>query len=257
MTITDSAGEPLQPERVGRAIPETFVEFCGERIPVSPDEPFHIGREADLDIDDNPYLHRKFLMLHHEDGLWWLCNVGSHLSAGVVAGDAGFQATLAPGARIPLVFGVTTVVFSAGPTTYELEIESGATPLTAIAAGEPTRTGEATIGVVSLTESQKLLIVVLAEEVLRRSGTGASSIPSSAQAAARLGWPLTKFNRKLDNVCDKFDQIGVSGVRGGSGRQASNRRVKLVEYAVAARLVTRDDLPLIDEEARRNGLDRP
>jgi hypothetical protein len=254
MTVTDAAGEPVQPEPVGRAIPETFVEFCGERILVSPDEPFHIGREADLDIDDNPYLHRKFLMLHHEDGLWWLSNVGSHLSAGVVAGDAGFQATLAPGARLPLVFGVTAVVFSAGPTTYELEIHSGATPLTIAPPEEPTRTGEATIGVVSLTDSQKLLIVVLAEEVLRRSGTGASSIPSSAQAAARVGWSITKFNRKLDNVCDKFDQIGVSGVRGGSGRQASNRRVKLVEYAVASRLVTRDDLPLIDEEARRNGL---
>jgi hypothetical protein len=233
------------------------VEFCGERIPISPDEPFHIGREADLDIDDNPYLHRKFLMLHHEDGLWWLSNVGSHLSAGVVAGDAGFQATLAPGARVPLVFGVTAVVFSAGPTTYELEIHSGAMPLTSVTSGEPARGGETTIGVVSLTESQKLLIVVLAEEVLRRSGTGASSIPSSAQAAARLGWPITKFNRKLDNVCDKFDQIGVSGVRGGSGRLASNRRVKLVEYAVASRLVTRDDLPMIDAEAGRNGVGRP
>ena len=55
-------------------------------------------------------------------------------------------------------------------------------------------------------------------------------------------------------MCDKFDQIGVSGVRGGSGRLASNRRVKLVEYAVAARLVTREDLVLIDAEARRNGV---
>jgi hypothetical protein len=118
---------------------------------------------------------------------------------------------------------------------------------------EPTQSGETTIGVVSLTESQKLLIVVLAEEVLRRNGTGASSIPSSAQAARRLGWSITKFNRKLDNVCDKFDQIGVSGMRGGSGRLASNRRVKLVEYAVASRLVTRSDLPLIDAEAELNG----
>lgn len=254
MTITDPAGEPGQPEGVKRPIAETFVEFCGERVAVSPDEPFHIGRDADLDIDDNPYLHRRFLMLHHEDGLWWLSNVGSHLSAGVVAGDAGFQATLAPGARVPLVFGVTAVVFSAGPTTYELEIHSGAMPLNLAPVEGPARSGETTIGVVSLTESQKLLIVVLAEEVLRRNGTGASSIPSSAQAAARLGWSLTKFNRKLDNVCDKFDQIGVSGVRGGSGRLASNRRVKLVEYAVAARLVTREDLVLIDAEARRNGV---
>lgn len=85
MTATQSPGEPARSEQSGRAIPETFVDYCGERFPVSPDEPFHIGREADLDVDDNPYLHRKFLMLHHEEGLWWLSNVGSHLSAGVVA----------------------------------------------------------------------------------------------------------------------------------------------------------------------------
>lgn len=234
---------------------ESFVDYCGERYPLDPDVPFHIGREADLDIDDNPYLHRKFLTIHFEKGLWWLSNVGSHLSAGVVAGEAGFSATLAPGASVPLISGVTAVVFSAGPTTYELDIHSGTTPLVTLdPPAEPTSSGEATIGVVSLTESQKLLIVVLAEEVLRRNGTGASSIPSSARAAERLGWSLTKFNRKLDNVCDKFDQIGVSGMRGGSGRLASNRRVKLVEYAVASRVVTRADLPMIEAEARRSGV---
>ncbi len=256
MTAADSPDESsMLAQQAERSIPETFVDYCGERFTVSPDEPFHIGREADLDVDDNPYLHRKFLMLHHDEGLWWLSNVGSHLSAGVVAGDAGFQATLAPGARVPLVSGVTAVVFSAGPTTYELDIHSGTTPLVTVEPSvEPTLSGETTIGVVSLTESQKLLIVVLAEEVLRRNGTGASSIPSSAQAARRLGWSITKFNRKLDNVCDKFDQIGVSGMRGGSGRLASNRRVKLVEYAVASRLVTRSDLPLIDAEAKINGV---
>lgn len=232
----------------------SFVDYCGEHYPLDTDRPFHIGRDADLDVDDNPYLHRKFLMIHFEKDLWWLSNVGSHLSAGGVAGEAGFQATLAPGASIPLISGVTAVVFSAGPTTYELDIHSTTTPLVNLETpGEPTGSGEATIGVMSLTESQKLLIVVLAEEVLRRSGTGASSIPSSAQAARRLGWSITKFNRKLDNVCDKFDQIGVSGMRGGSGRLASNRRVKLVEYAVASRVVTRDDLPMIDTEARRSG----
>ena len=35
---------------------------------------------------------------------------------------AAFQAWLAPGARLPLVFGTTTVLFTAGPTTYEFDI---------------------------------------------------------------------------------------------------------------------------------------
>ena len=81
---------------------------------------------------------------------------------------------------------------------------------------------------------------------LRGGMVGASQLPSSAAAAARLGWPLTTFNRKLDNVCEKLDRIGVKGLRGGPGALATNRRARLVEYAVASRLVTADDLPLLD-----------
>ena len=57
---------------------------------------------------------------------------------------------------------------------------------------------------------------------------------------------MTRFNRKLDNVCDRLARIGVGGLRGGQGRLASNRRARLVEFAVATRLVTRNDLYLLD-----------
>lgn len=231
----------------------TYVEYCGERFALEADRRFFIGREADLSIDDNPYLHRRFLVLYNENGLWWLTNLGTHLSASVSAGDVGFSATLGPGARMPLVFGETTVVFTAGPTTYEMSVFARAPQVRAVT--RPSFDGgRTTQGVPTLTESQKLLIVVLAEEILRREGTGASAIPSSAQAAARLGWPLTKFNRKLDNVCDKLDQLGVSGMRAGGGKLASNRRTKLVEYAVSSRIVTRADLQMIDAEAARNAI---
>ncbi|MFC9979986.1 hypothetical protein [Gordonia sp. NPDC127522] len=232
----------------------TYVEYCGERIALDADRRFFIGREADLSIDDNPYLHRRFLVIHNENGLWWLTNLGTHLSASVSAGDVGFSATLGPGARMPLVFGETTIVFTAGPTTYELSLFARAPQVKSVTRPEYSG-GHTTQGVPTLTESQKLLIIVLAEEILRREGTGSSAIPSSAQAARRLGWPLTKFNRKLDNVCDKLDQLGVSGMRGGGGKLASNRRTKLVEYAVSSRIVTREDLPLIDAEAARNAAD--
>ncbi|MGJ3403836.1 hypothetical protein [Glutamicibacter sp. Je.9.36] len=52
-------------------------------------------------------------------------------------------------------------------------------------------------------------------------------------AAARLGWGITKFNLKLDNVCDKLDKAGVAGLRGGPGKLATNRRARLVEHAVS------------------------
>ena len=57
---------------------------------------------------------------------------------------------------------------------------------------------------------------------------------------------MTRFNRKLDNVCDKLDRIGVKGLRGGPKQLATNRRARLVEYAVTTRLVTAEDLFMLD-----------
>jgi len=38
----------------------------------------------------------------------------------------------------------------------------------------------------------------------------------------------------------------VRGLRGGPGQLASNRRARLVEHAVAARIVTAEDLALLN-----------
>ncbi|WP_349425894.1 hypothetical protein [Microbacterium sp. LWS13-1.2] len=235
------------------AVADTLkVEFAGEEFSVAPDTVFTVGREGDLAIDDNLFLHRNFLTIQNVEGLWLLSNVGSRLSATVTDTGGRVQAWLAPGARLPLVFAATSVIFSAGPTTYELTIHA-AEPTFRDTPPPPDDDGLSTIGDVPLTHSQRVMILALAEPVLRREGTGMSELPTSAQAAERLGWTLTRFNRKLDNVCDKLDRIGVPGMRGGVRSYATNRRVRLVEHALAARLVTRDDLPLLDEE-RANAL---
>lgn len=223
------------------------VEFCGEWFRVAEGEEMTIGRDADLNVDDdNPFLHRRFLSIVQVDALWWLVNIGSRLSATITDGTGSMQAWLAPGARIPLVFDVTKVVFTAGPTTYDLSVHADS-PEFARIAGPEDQAGETTVGSVQLTPSQKLLILALAEPMLARDGSGMSAVPTSAQASQRLGWQLTKFNRKLDNVCDKLDRLGVRGLRGGPGKLASNRRARLVEHAVFSRLVTKDDLPLLDQ----------
>ncbi len=221
------------------------VEFCGEWTQLDEDTPFTIGRGGDLQIDDNPYLHRHFLQITHTDGLWWLANTGSQLSATVSDTAGSVQAFLAPGARLPLVFANTLVLFTAGPTTYELTLV-GSEPAFDISEPAGATSGETTIGPVLLTDSQKAVIVALAEPMLRRDGTGSSAMPSSKDAAARLGWEMTRFNRKLDNVCDKLDRRGVRGLRGGPGQLATNRRARLVEHAVASRLVTPEDLKLLE-----------
>ncbi len=62
---------------------ELRVEFAGEWYSLQPGQVFIIGREGDLRVDDNPYLHRNFLRLAHASGLWWLVNDGSRLAATV------------------------------------------------------------------------------------------------------------------------------------------------------------------------------
>lgn len=222
------------------------LEFCGESYEVGPQDEFTIGRESDLVIDDNPYLHRHFLKLYREFDLWWLGNVGSLLSATVTDSTGRVQAWLAPGAKLPVVFQDLTVMFTAGSTNYDFSIHSQDdyfNTRTAIASSG----GATTIEPVTLTRSQRLLIVALAEHVLDHSNFGKSAIPTTAEAAQRLQWPVTTFNRKLDNVCEKLDKIGVPGLRGGKGKLATNRRSRLVEYAVASKLVSSEDLSLLDE----------
>jgi hypothetical protein len=98
--------------------------------------------------------------------------------------------------------------------------------------------GDTTIGRVVMTPDQLRLVLALAEPALRGTGRAGSTLPSSGEAAQRLGWKTTKFNRKLDNVCQKLAAQGVRGLHGEPGRLASNRRARLVEYALAVRLVT-------------------
>ncbi len=230
------------------------IEFCGEWHHPSRDQTFTIGREGDLAIDDNQYLHRRLLALHHSGDLWWLSNVGQSVSVSLSTGDGAYQAVLGPGATVPLVFPKLQVLFTAGPFTYELTVQAAAT--TFVATGStalPEDPGVETIGNVALTPSQHLLVLALCEPLLRDGIVGSSQIPSSAQAASRIGWPLTTFNRKLDNVCDKLDRAGVPGLRGGAGKLATNRRARLVEHAILSRLVTVADLPLLDAAAEVPG----
>ena len=71
------------------------------------------------------------------------------------------------------------------------------------------------------------------------------ALPPSAKVAERLGWNLTRYNRKLDNVCEKLSRAGVRGLRGSVSDLASSRRARLVEYALAVSLVSVDDLALL------------
>jgi hypothetical protein len=231
---------------------DLVVDFAGEIFTLTPGKRFAIGRQGDLELDDNPFLHRRLAELAHSGGLWWVENVGSRLSLSLTDGHGLMRTVLGPSARMPLVFPRVVMSFAAGPTAYELHLTTSLIGFTPPEHSSPHSSGETTVGPERFTPAQRLLILSLAEPVLRRAGSGSSKIPASADAAKRLGWSITRFNRKLDNVCDKLSAVGVAGLRGTSTGQATNRRVALVEYAVSSLLVRAEDLPLLDMEYRAN-----
>jgi hypothetical protein len=232
------------------ANPGVKVLFCGEEFRAVTGRRLTIGRSGDVEIDDNPYLHRNFLAVVEDGGLWWLANVGSTLTAAVADDNGLFHAWLSPGARIPLAFNRILVWFTAGPTTYDLEIVVDDPAFVSVAPGpadiaDHDPLGGITVGRVLFTADQKLLVVALCESFLTRGYPGTSQVPSSAAAAQRLGWTVTRFNRKLDNVCQKLADAGNRGLHGGIGNLASNRKSRLVEHALSTRLVTEHDLVLL------------
>ena len=224
------------------------IEYCGEWYSVRVGEILTIGSAADLVIDDNPELDPELLEIYHESGMWWIASTSDARVVHVSDPSGRVSTALAPGSRAPVAFQPAHVVFSAGPTTYEFAMH-GAFPYSASATTAELRLAQ--IDLPRLTLAQRQLLVGLCERSLRHPSRSPGDFPTSAEAAARLGWSLTAFNRKLDNVCDRLDRAGVAGLRGGRGNLATRRRTRLIEYALRSRLVTADDLALLPHPGDR------
>lgn len=222
-----------------------LLDFGGRRERIPEGTTFVIGRGTELSIDDNPYVHRRFLEIAQRDGMWWLTNVGSGLTASVASADGLAQSWLAPGATMPVVFGATTVMFTAGETTYEFTLAADA-PFYQVSASWDA--GADADGVAeTLSPVQRILLSALAEPMLRHSDDGSVQLPSMEQVAVRLGWPLEKLERRVGTLCNKFARLGIQGLeRNSRGELLASARSRIVEHAVGARIVTPEDLELLD-----------
>lgn len=227
---------------------QLVVEFVGDERVLDPDEELTFGRAADLMIDENRYLHRVLGRFSYAKGTWWLTNLGSAIPLTVsdVAGPS--FARVAPGSTIAMSFDSATIAFEAGGSNYELRVDV----LGPTAGGDvderhlDDHSDEVTTTASSLplTDEQRLLLVALAEaQLLDPAST--LDLPTNRQVAARLGWTLTKYNRKLDGLCRKFAAAGVAGLHGSSAALARDRRVRLVDHVVHAGVVTPADLPVL------------
>lgn len=223
-----------------------YVDYCGEDHACSPEHSLSFGREADLVIDSNPYLHRVLGLFEFRDGHWFLSNVGGGIVLNVADRSGPTSAVLAPGRSLGLAMAEFAVSFVAGRTRYELDAALEGVQSSVEACFEQS-TGQRTLewGMVELNPEQHLLLVDLAADRLRDPHAQPSHMSSKSTCARRLGWSMSKYNRKLDHLCQKLDRAGVPGLCGVEGAQASDRRRALVDHAVAVGLVTVDDLALL------------
>jgi hypothetical protein len=229
-----------------------YLEFCGEDWSLDPGDQLTFGRSGDLVIDDNPYLHRTVGRFVWRQPLWWLENQGRSIVVTVRQSGGPSAASVGPGSSLALVHGEFTCSFSAGPTRYELSGALGQHEWETDLLGPDGVGGTRTLdwARVDLNAEQRQLLVALCEERLLRPSEHDLPLPGNRQLAARLGWRLTKFNRKLDHLCEKLQRAGVTDVHGGLGASAVDRRRRLVDHAVSSGMVTAADLHLLGEPGR-------
>ncbi len=226
-----------------------LVDFCGEERALQPPEELTFGRCGGLSIDDNPYLHRVVGRFVHRSGTWWLDHLGRRAPLTVRDANGPTLTTVAPGSTLALGHVEFSLSFAAGPTRYEilgaLEDREWEVALFGPEGLDGTRTLD--WGRVELNADQRLLLVAMCEARLVDPRSTEVPLITNRQGAARLGWTLTKFNRKLDHLCEKLHRAGVAGVHGAAGDNALDRRVYLVQHALAAPLVGVEDLALLDK----------
>ena len=102
---------------------DLVVEFAGDERVLTPGDELTFGRSADLQIDDNRYLHRLIGRFTWSNGMWWLMNTGSSIALRLADASGPSYAKVAPGATVPLAYETAALTFEAGGRPYELRLE--------------------------------------------------------------------------------------------------------------------------------------
>lgn len=236
---------------------EAQVDFIGEVTLLGPEDEFVFGRgaEVDLEIDNNPALHRRLGRLFCRSGMWWLYNEGSRLSITAHDRQSSSALTLASGCEAPVSWQETVIRISTHDASYEILLDlrdaadrtdaeaKSRPPISDLEVGNKTVEGATAVG---LEGDDRLLLTVLAENKLRNPHAPLV-LPANKAVAYRLDWTIRKYNRRLDRICFSFSEAGLRGVVGTVSEHAANRRHVLIEHAVRSGEVTVADLALLDE----------
>ena len=220
--------------------PPLIIAFEGDLRQVTPQESCTFGRAADLVIDpSNRLLHRVLGRFYVQDRQWWLANEGRSTPLVITDEDSASYTRVVASTSTPVPFQRCAVSFSVGRANYRIGVENAGLEASvpggalAINLAEPTLT----TGALVFNQEQFALLEALAQPRLDGPIT-AADLPSNRALAADLGWTITKFNRKLDNLCTKLTKAGVVGLQGSVAEVAHDRRLVLANFVVEHGIVT-------------------
>lgn len=218
-----------------------------------------IGRAADMIISNDPFLHRQCLVVEGAETGFMLTNIGSSLRVTLVHEPSRSVSMVEPGGRHVLMEGSTSATIASPQRPHEVQLEvsgssSPSRPVVQVPQGSRTARPR------PLTDDQILLLTALAEPMLRDPTKSVESIPANADVATRLGIGAG-FNGRLDRLCAAVSRRGVEGLDAlpsddpvaypTGPRKQSRRRERLVLWAIAAKVVTEENLDALDEAYRR------
>lgn len=187
------------------------------------------GRDADIILDTNRYLHRRTGAFIRADDGFWLHNLGTRLHL-AVADEVGNRADLAPGGR-QLAVGSGTVRIVAGPATYELDYRVDGTSAVSQAGADESDAGTQTIGLdLELTPREVDFLVTFAQPYLLGHSR---TLPTYADVASTWFVSPKTLDNSLQAIKRKFRAAGL--VR-------DPNLEALVLTAIQHSLVTRADL---------------
>jgi hypothetical protein len=188
------------------------------------------GRDADIALDSNPFLHRRTGAFAHENGRWTVQNLGAKLYLTIIADD-GTRVELPPGSMHVLPVGGGVVRVIAGRSTYELRYEVtseiDADAPTVVPPSETTKTVQFDP---TLTPREIDFLVTFA----RPSLLGLNEpMPTYAEAARLWGISPKTLDNTLQSIRRKFRTLGLVRDLALDG---------LIQSAIRHSLITRADV---------------
>jgi hypothetical protein len=206
--------------------------------PLAEDEPFTFGRSDDCTLclgAGDTGISRRAGSLEHEGGTWWLVNRSS-LRPLAVTDELGFRSVLAPGRRLAVEAPVRVTVDGTDAShVLKVTVPRAGAAAEQSPVGTTTSVGEGVL----VSDADRAAMVALFAGYLEDPPRYDPYPKSYAAAAARLGWPRTTLVKRIEYLRTRLTNAGVPNLTGW------NALPGLAEYAITAKLISKDDLRLI------------